>query len=276
MNCEQKALISILMGVLYHRENLELLERAVRSILAQTYQQIEVLICDDGSIPEACAFLDRIALEDNRIILVRQENLLTLPQKLNECLRRARGKWIARMDDDDFSQPKRLEKQMEYLKVHPEIAFVGCCVSLEQDGAPVGIRRLPEYPTIRDFLFVQPFIHPSLLFRRQVLEAVGGYSELPRCVGCEDYDLLLRLYELGYIGANVQAPLLQYTIQAQGKSNRTMGLRINEMKTRFVRFKSLGLLPKDFFYVIKPIVVGLIPIQVLKWLKIWRRKSAGY
>lgn len=271
MCCETQPLVSVLMGVRYRREDLALLERSVRSILAQTYRNIECLICDDGSTPEARALLDQFSQEDKRVKLLRGYPKLDLASKLNVCLANAKGAYIARMDDDDHSQPERLARQMDYLAEHPEVSFVGCCVELERDGCPAGERRLPERPTVQDFLFVQPFIHPTLIFHREVLEQVGGYSEEPRCVGCEDYDLLLRLYEKGYCGANMQEPLFRYTLPTTGSKGRTMALRFNEVKTRFVRFKGLGLLPGSFPYVIKPIAVGLIPAALLERLKAGRR-----
>lgn len=135
------------------------------------------------------------------------------------------------------------------------------------------MRRLPKSPTVRDFLFVQPFLHPTLLFRRPALETVGGYCEEPRCTGCEDYDLLLRLYEAGLAGENIQEPLFTYTLPPPGSKKRTMALRCNEVKTRFVRFRALGLLPRAFPYVIKPVAVGMIPRRALDWLKDRKREG---
>lgn len=275
MRCEERPLVSVIMGICYRRPDLYFLERAINSILRQSYRKLEFLICEDGSHSEAKERIKRFAAEDARIQLVDGAGAETLTVKLNRCITAAKGLYLARMDDDDFSLPDRLEKQLEYLRNHPETAFAGCCALLEQDGTPAGVRRLPEFPTVRDFLFVQPFIHPALLFRRQALEAAGGYCEEPRCIGCEDYDLLLRLYELGHTGANIQEPLLRYTLPAKGKHGRTMGLRVKEMQTRFIRFKSLGLLPKNIFYVIKPVAVGLLPAGVLERLKVWRRERGG-
>ena len=228
---EEFPLVSILMGTLYRRKDMGMLARAVRSIQMQTYSNWELLICDDGSAPAAVSYLDAAAAEDGRIRLVRGCSRYDLAGKLNWDLRQARGTLIARMDDDDFSDPKRIAVQVEYLRKHPQAAFVGCVARLEREGQPAGLRQLPERPEVRDFYFVQPFLHPTLLFRREVLERVGGYSEEARCVGCEDYDLLLRLYELGLTGENIQEPLFTYTLPPLGSRKRTMALRWNEVKT---------------------------------------------
>lgn len=260
-------LISVLMGVLYRRESVNLLERSIRSIQNQTYSNWELLICDDGSTEAPRQYIEKIATRDERIHLIRDCKKTDLASKLNWCLKAAKGMYIARMDDDDWSDPQRFEKQLCVLKDKPAIAFVGSNVRLWRDDRVVGIRELPKNPEIRDFLFVQPFIHPTLMFRRKALEAVGGYCEEPRCLGCEDYDLLLRIYEAGFIGMNIQEPFLVYTLPALGRKKRTMALRWNEGKTRYTRFKSLGLLPTAFPYVIKPIVVGLVPESMLERLK---------
>lgn len=264
---EKLPLVSVCMGVRYRREDLSLLERSIRSIQAQSYSNWELLICERDSIPAAKERLNCFEQEDPRIQILDGTDTVGLQGQLNRCLKVAKGDWIARMDDDDVSAPDRLSVQMAYLQEHSEAAFVGGVAKLERDGNPAGMRRLPEKPTVRDFLFVQPFLHPTLLFRREALEVVGGYCEETRCLGCEDYDLLLRLYERGLVGANIQEPLFTYTLPPLGSKKLTMALRWNEVRTRYVRFKSLGLLPGAFPYVVKPVAVGLIPNRMLEWMK---------
>lgn len=259
--------ISVLMGVYYRSNDIALLQRSVSSILSQTFTDFELLICDDGSSPAAIAYLDQIATEEPKIRLIRRGNLVTLPSKLNACLAEAKGDFIARMDDDDFSHPERFEEQIGFLAEHPEIAFAGCNVNLWRNNVIVGQRVLSECPTVRDFYFVQPYIHPSLMFRKEALLKVEGYSEEKSCILCEDYDLLLRLYTAGYQGANLQECLLDYTIPLTAKGNRKMKHRWNESVTRWRRFRDLGCLPKALPYVVKPVVVGLLPEGLLGRLK---------
>lgn len=267
MRQNEEPLISVLMGVLYQRESVNLLERSIHSVQDQTYSNWELLICDDGSTEAACRYLDETTAQDERIRLIRGCKKTDLASKLNWCLSEAKGSYIARMDDDDWSDPQRFEKQFHVLEDKSTIAFVGCNVRLCRDNHIIGIRELPEQPEARNFLFVQPFVHPTLMFRRQALEMVGGYCEESRCIGCEDYDILLRLYEAGFTGMNIQEPFLIYTLPALGRKTRTMALRWNEVTTRWIRFKSLGLFPGALPYVIKPVVVGMIPPRLLEWIK---------
>ena len=171
------------------------------------------------------------------------------------------------MDDDDFSYSERLKRQVTYLETHPEIAFVGCNVNLHRAGAQVGQRTFPEFPSTRDFYMTQPFLHPALVFRREALDAVDWYSEDKHCVLCEDYDLLLRLYAKEFKGANIQEVLMDYTIPATAKGNRTMGHRWNETVTRYRRFRELKVLPGALPWVVKPLIVGFIPESLLSKLK---------
>lgn len=270
---EKQPTISVLMGVRYSREDTLHLERAVQSILKQTYQNLELLICDDGSTETARSWLEKMAAQEARIRLIRDAGCLDLAKKLNLCLKSAQGEYIARMDDDDYSYPDRLEKQIRFLIDHPGASFVGCNVNLVQNKVIIGERKFPPWPGVEDFYFVQPYIHPTLLFQREALLAVGGYSEQLNCVLCEDYDLLLRLYKAGFKGANLQEILLDYTVPLNAKGNRKWKHRWNETVTRWKRFQELGKLPGALPYVIKPIAVGLIPEGALARLKAVMRKN---
>lgn len=268
----QDDIISVIMGIKYTRKELNTLKRSLDSILAQTYPKFELIICERGSIEEARCLLEKYVSTDSRIKLIDGSDAKSFSEQLNICLKNSQGKWIARMDDDDYSYPERFEKQLGFLKGHLDYGFVGCNVDLVQDGINSGKWIFPERPQVRDFLFSMPFVHPALLFRRESLEAVGGYSTLACCERCEDYDLLLRLYEHGFCGANMQEVLFAYSLPHNGISTRNFKDRVNESKMRFVRFRKLNLLPGAFFYAIKPMAVGIIPAHLLKHLKELRQK----
>lgn len=244
-----------------------MLKRAVDSVLEQSFRDFEFLICDDGSSHEAMEYLNQAAARDIRICLIRPGNKLDLAAKLNVCLDAANGEYIGRMDDDDYSYPDRFEKQLAVLETDQAIGFVGCNVELRKKGKTVGTRTLPLYPAVKDYYIVQPYIHPALLFRREALCAVNGYSEKTAQVLCEDYDLLLRLHREGYLGKNIQEVLLAYTVPESAKGSRTMRHRLNETITRFCRYKDLGILPKALPYVVKPVLTGLLPEKTLMMIK---------
>ena len=265
--CCEAPKISVLMGVYFRSQDTGALRRSVESILHQTVSDFELLICADGSSPEALAFLESAAQGDPRIRLVNDGGSHTLPSKLNACFHASRGAFLARMDDDDFSRLDRFEKELCSLQTHIEAAFVGCCADLVRCGKSAGIWTFPEVPQVRDFYMTQPYLHPSLMFRREALDAVGGYSEDRHCLLCEDYDLLLRLYAKGFTGRNLPERLLIYTLPSTAKGSRTIVHRWNETVTRWRRFRELGVLGRAWPYVCKPLAVGLLPEHLLRRLK---------
>ena len=276
MSTSENSLISVIMGVYYRQHDITYLMRSVESILQQTYVNFEFLICDDGSTENAMQYLSDCERKDERIRLIRGVPRTDLASKLNACIRMSCGQYIARMDDDDYSYPHRFEEQLLYLQAHNDVAFVGCITDLVRNNQSVGIRYLPPEPNVRDFVFVQPFIHPSLMFRRSVLLQTDGYSELPRCCGCEDYDLLLRIYQQKMHGVNIQTPLMTYTLPPSGSRKRTFHLRWNEVKTRLACFRQLHLLPGALPYVLKPVVVGCLPQRCIERLQQYRAKCRAH
>lgn len=260
-------LISVIMGVKYRRDSTDLLKRSVDSVLMQTYRNFEFLICERESTEDAKKYLYKISLSDKRVKIIDGSNAKSFSEQLNMCLSEAKGKWIARMDDDDYSHRNRFEKQLAYFENNADAAFVGCNAELFQDGKKVGIKRFPEKPEIKDFLFSMPFIHPTIIFKSSALKAVNGYSEESRCERCEDYDLLLRMYEKGMRGANIQTELFDYSLPPKGINTRSFRDRINETRTRIVRFKALGILPRNLHYALKPIAVWFIPKRLLAKIK---------
>ena len=263
---EQTAIISVIMGVFRNNKPISHLEDSIRSALEQTVPPIEILICDDGSDAETKQKLNELAAMDDRIKLLREDRHSSLAHKLNLCLSYASGDWIARQDDDDISDRFRFQKELQFLMSNPKFSFVGCDTMLFDEEGIYGERYFPERPQIKDFFFKQPYLHPTLMFRRSCLDGVNGYHDAPYTELCEDYDLLLRLASAGFIGANLNEPLYSYRVSRK-LDRRKMKYRLNECVTRFLRFRDLRLLPWAIPYVIKPILVGLLPTCLLSKLK---------
>lgn len=264
-------MVSVLMGVYHPSHETSGLDIAVASILAQSFSDIELLICDDGSSAEVTRLLDGHAARDERVVLLRGSGAISLPAKLNVCLAAARGEYLARMDADDVSCLMRFEKQVAFLVQHSEIAFVGCAARLF-GGGEVGERRFPALPTPWDFRVRMPFLHPTLMLRAEALRAAGGYSTDKYAVLCEDYELLLRLYAMGYRGANLAEVLFLYCVSPDDYKKRRYRHRVNEAVTRWRRFRVLGMLPRAIFWVSKPLLVGVLPHPVVGWLRSCRNK----
>ena len=149
------------------------LAEAIESILNQTFADFEFLIIDDGSTDNTWGILS--SYNDNRIRLTRNPKNVGLIESLNNALTLAIGHYIARIDADDISLPKRLEKQKEFLDKNLEIALVGSWVEIiDRQGKRIGYQKfLWDDSLIRwQLLFKTTFAHSAIMARRDVLTAV--------------------------------------------------------------------------------------------------------
>lgn len=185
--------VSVLMPVYNGRPYLE---RAVRSVLDQTFENFEFIIINDGSTDGSREVLERFAANDDRIRLVHHENQGPAAS-LNRGLDLARGRYIARMDADDVTHPERFERQLCFLESNPEIEVVGTQIeSIDADGTPSGKLSGWFLPTDPDMvawslLFHSCLCDPSILARHSLFRELNGYAEWVGHSG-GDYELWTR------------------------------------------------------------------------------------
>lgn len=191
------------------------LEAALASILGQTDPDLELIVVDDGSTDGTAAILARAAARDARVVPVAipHDGIVAA---LNEGLARARGALVARMDADDVAHPRRLAAQRALLEADPGLGLVSCLVAHEgvagdTRGYALHVDWLNGIVTpaqIRLNRFVEaPFAHPSVMFRRELVERFGGYRDGPFP---EDYELWLRWLDAGVAMAKVPEVLLTW------------------------------------------------------------------
>ncbi len=266
--------ISVIMPV-YNMAGDPLLHQAVNSILHQTFQDWELILCDDGSTDGTLHQLCRFAAMDQnqRIRVLKNPVNRGAGYARNACLRTAAGMYIALMDADDCSDPGRLEKQADFLDNHPEYAFAGCNVWLRDRQGVWGRRRMEERPERESFLSTLPFVHPSVMIRAEAVRALGGYAQTRLTRRAEDYEFFMRLYAAGYRGYNMQQELLRYLEEPDSYQRRRYRSRIAECAVRLQGFRRLGILQGHIRYVLKPLAVGLLPARLL-YLQHKRRFAA--
>ncbi len=260
--------ISVIMGI-YNQNDRERLDQAIRSILRQTFVDFEFIIYDDGSDEKIKNWLDEYACMDDRIRIISNDINHGLAYSLNSCIDVARGKYLARMDDDDISLPNRFLIQHEFLEHHKEYAFVGCGAKLMDGSGIWGTRVMPKEPGEKDFLRFSPYIHPTVMIRKSVFqEADNMYSATKDTLRCEDYELFMRLWRKGYRGYNLQDALFIYREDKGAYDKRKLHFRIDEMKLRYRSFKELDMLfPLGWIYVLRPLIAAMVPSEVILRVK---------
>jgi len=204
----RSVIISVLMPVYNAQKYIKV---ALESILNQTFTDFEFIIINDGSSDESLKIIEGYALQDARIKVVNRENK-GLIKTLNEGLKLAKGKYIARMDADDISLPLRFERQLQYLEEHSDCIAVGTFATLiDSDGDVIGpMGSLQRHSEIDDAHLNGKggaIVHPSAMFRRKVVLEAGGY--LDDFAYAEDLELWLRLAEVGKL-ANIPEALFLY------------------------------------------------------------------
>jgi glycosyltransferase involved in cell wall biosynthesis len=200
--------VTVLMGV--YNAPLGMLAEAMQSIIDQTFRDFEFLIVDDGSEdPILQERLKHWANQDRRIRIACEPHR-GLTASLNHGLALAQGEFIARQDADDWSAPDRIERQLRHFAEHPNDAVCGSNAKThQQNGRALWTTNLPQTrdALLADFPRGNPFVHGSVMFRRDAALAAGGYCETFRC--SQDYDFFWRLTER-HGAANLPEPLYHY------------------------------------------------------------------
>lgn len=258
--------ISVLMGI-YNTRCREYLEKSLNSILKQTYKDFELIICDDGSTNECLEWAKEICKNDKRVIFLKNDVNMGLAYTLNKCLKESKGKYIARMDDDDESYLNRFEKQLEYIKKE-NVQIVSCNIHYFDENGIYKFSSFKEEITAKDFLFNSPMIHPAVFGEKSAFTNIGGYNDNKYTVRVEDYDLFMRMY-LNKVKMRVVPDILfaYRDDKANTIRRKKYKYRINEAIIRYKYFKKMKLFPKGLIYVVKPLIIGLLPSRLITFLK---------
>lgn len=191
------------------------LEEAVASVLAQTFQDLEIVIVDDGSTEdETRRILD--GFRNPRTRLVRSVNR-GLPAAKNLGLVETTGPYVCMLDADDRLEPTMIEKSVATLDADPSIAFVSHWLRTFGDESWEWTPERCDFPALLDLNTV----NGAALVRRTALEAVGGFDETFRD-GCEDWDIWISLVERGFSGRILPEFLFHYRRRADSMSRVMM------------------------------------------------------
>lgn len=256
--------VSVIMGIYNCGDTLG---KSIDSILAQTYKDWELIMCDDGSIDNtyevACAYRDKYP---DKIILIKNEKNLGLNATLNKCLKYARGKYVARMDGDDLCRDDRFEKEVHFLEENPDFDIVSTNMLYFDENGIFAKSQMKEFPEKEDFMRGTPFCHAPCMVTKKAYDSVCGYTEDKRLLRVEDYNLWTKMYAKGYRGYNIQEPLYSMRDDRLAAKRRAFKYRINEAYAIYLAVVHLKLKKRYAVYIFKPIVVGMLPKQLYLYM----------
>ncbi len=264
-------LVSVLMSVY---NGASTLEKAAASVLAQTYRDLELILCDDASTDDTWRIMQRIARSDARVTIFQNETNLGLGASLNECLSRAKGEFIARQDADDVSDPDRIERTMDFL-LSSGAPYAACGVRVFDDSGVWSTRQYPQKITKHIIAQKNPFFHPTMIFRRAVIESANGYRVSPETRRTEDYDLVMRLAAQGDIGENLQEILYSVYEPQEAYLRHNAKTRLYEVRVRARGLRVMGSPVSDYIYLVKPLIMACVPRGMMRSVKRlqWKRQS---
>lgn len=195
------------------------LREAIDSILNQSFTSFEFIIVDDCSSDGSAGIVE--SLSDPRIRLIRNDVNLGLAKSLNTALGLARGDYIARMDSDDVSLPRRLEKQVAFMDSHPEVGVSGTWI--RYFGAGQAVLRLPtDHDTLAAAMIFGPhLVHPTVMMRRSLVEKYDLQYDAA-FKRSQDYDLWWRVAPHTRL-ANLGEVLLNYRLHGDQARNAPGG-----------------------------------------------------
>lgn len=204
--------ISVILPI--YKERLDWIHLSVDSILNQTYSDFELLLINDNpESQENLALIQEYEKIDSRVRGIKHKENIGLPRSLNLAINEAKGKYIARMDADDISVPQRFAKQVSFLNEHPEVGVIGT-FGWEINEAGKILNQLNIYEHDRELkgltLFYTPFIHPSVMFRKELI-LKHPYDE--NCRIGQDRELWCRLKNLTKF-YNIPENLIKYRISS--------------------------------------------------------------
>jgi glycosyltransferase involved in cell wall biosynthesis len=190
------------------------LRQSISSILNQTFSNFEFLIIDDGSTDESVEIIR--SFNDTRIRLCINEKNLGIMTTLNKGLSLASCDLVARLDADDISYPERLQLQFDFFQQNPDCVLLSTSVRVVSDsGEPLYVDDFDRLYNAYNVNFICPIYQSSVMYRKNIVEKIGGYR-VP--YGVEDFDLWLRLsreYKIDHL----QKVLLDYRMANTSFSN---------------------------------------------------------
>jgi len=252
---------------------------SIRSIINQTYSHIELIIVDDASTDKTLSIIKTFKTRYPsliKIIQIKKNMNKGGDTCANMAIQLARGKYIARMDADDISHPKRIEKQVEFLTKNKDIFIVGASADvIDKNGKIIGEKMMPDTheKIYAQYMVFHPMIHPSVLFRNKIVKRKDFY--LSKYSANNDYYTFFNLISQGKKFANLSEKLLKYRIYGNNNSLKTIKANfVNTLKARIYIMKKYGypITLKDILAnIFQILTITLLPEKIIFYAYLFSR-----
>lgn len=233
------------------------IDSCLESLVAQTYDNLEIVICDDASTDESYKKLLNWKEKDNRITLIRNQTNSYAAASRNNCIAFCHGDYIMLQDIDDVSAKNRVEILLQEFEKSPEIAIISSAVywfkTSPKEIIKIRMTR-PKYPTKWSMVKGMALSHPASMIKKEAIDAVCGYRVAEETRRCQDYDMFMQMYAKGFRGKNIDTPLYFYRVDEANYKRRTFKARVGEFKIRLRGYRAMGMLPWAYPFAFIPFV----------------------
>ncbi|MBU4486681.1 MAG: glycosyltransferase [Candidatus Delongbacteria bacterium] len=244
-------------------DRLKYFKLALNSVLSQTFSDFDLIICIDGVISEDIDFYIK-SVEDKRIILMRNEKNIALAATLNKAIKAYPADIYFRMDSDDICNKRRFMRTLEEFEKDDKLMLVGTeCIEIDDDGTEIFYKKMPFQSEIKKWAISRnPFIHPSVAFRKEFFDIVGYYNETFK--KSQDYELWSRAIIKNVKMNNIHEPLIWFRVSNKFWKNRTLRSNVrNELTVSFFLIRQLN----GYIYIPKILFKAL-----LRFMPVWVNK----
>lgn len=248
---------------------------AIESILKQTFKDFEFIIINDCSTDKTKEIITKYQKKDNRIVLVNNETNLKIAKTLNKGIHLAKGKYIARMDADDWSYPYRLEKQVKHMDKNPNTVLLSGKMQI-CDG-DMNIRKTSNFPInnneiLNAILQYNPLVSPAMMWRKQPSLDIQGFKENTIT---EDYMFVLDMSQKGELH-NLDDVLIKYrVVDSSMTSTKMRGSHLSSINvsiTGHLKYNYPLTLKTQLIILARLFIAFFVPASIWRFLSSYLRK----
>ncbi len=188
-------LISVVVPVY---NGMEYIDDCINSLIKQTYDNIEILIVNDGSTDGTKNLLEKYTKIDKRIKIINNSSNLGITKSLNLAINQCKGDLIVRQDIDEISSFNRIELQIQYLKRNNLILLGSNCINIYPNGFKTEWGKYNDAEISKIIKYRSPFAHGTVIYRKSIFLKCNGYNEIYKT--SQDFDLWIKMNKIGNIG----------------------------------------------------------------------------